>query len=130
MLTKAWNKPNQLKRLKKIAKQPETTSIFKIREIWNFLLVYVFQISSTNAQIWAFWAKKYQLSNLHEFLHLLYFEGTDFKFVICLWKFWAQRAIFWHFGPKSISFLILTKFCMHPFSNVLISNLALIFENF
>ena len=49
---------------RKIAKQPETTQNFEIGEIWNFLLVFVFRISCPNAQIQAFWAKKYQLSNL------------------------------------------------------------------
>ena len=34
------------------------------------------------------------------------------------------------FGPKSMNFLILTKFCMYPISNVLILNLTLAFENF
>ena len=74
-LTKTQNKPKQLetsqnkskqaettqnqpKRPKKIAKQPETTQSFKIGEIWNFLLVFVFKTLSPNAQIWAFWAKK------------------------------------------------------------------------
>ena len=33
-------------------------------------------------------------------------------------------------GPKSINFLILAKFHMYPISNVLISNLTLIFKNF
>ena len=64
-LTKTQNKPKQLettqnqpKRPKKIAKQPETTQSFKIGEIWNFLLAFIFKTSSPNAQIWAFWAKK------------------------------------------------------------------------
>ena len=55
---------NQPKRTKKIAKCPKTTKNFKINEIWNFLLTLVFQTSGPNAQIWLFWAKKYQLSNL------------------------------------------------------------------
>ena len=36
---------------RKIAKQPKTTKNFKIEEIWNFLLAFVFQISSPNAQV-------------------------------------------------------------------------------
>ena len=36
---------------------------------------------------------------------------------------------FGHFGPKSINFLILTKFCLYPILKVLISNLTLLFEN-
>ena len=35
----------------KIPKQAETTQNFEIGEIWNFLLVFVLQISSSNAQI-------------------------------------------------------------------------------
>ena len=39
--------------------------------------------------------------------------------------------IFGHFGSKKINFLILlVKFCINPISNVLISNLTLVFENF
>ena len=64
------------------------------------------------------------------------------KFIICLWKFWAQMPNVWlflkalspnafgHFGPKSISSLILTKFRMYHISKVLISNLTLVFKNF
>ena len=45
---------NQKKRPPKIVKQPETSQIFKIGEIWNFLLAFVFQTSSPNPQIWVF----------------------------------------------------------------------------
>ena len=45
---------NQPKQPKKIAKRPETTQNFKTGEIWNFLLAFVFQISSKNVQIWPF----------------------------------------------------------------------------
>ena len=55
---------NQPKQPKNIAKRPKATQNFEIKEIWNFPLVFVFRISSPNAQIQAFWAKKYQLSNL------------------------------------------------------------------
>ena len=34
------------------------------------------------------------------------------------------------FGAKRINFLILTKFCLHPISKVLISDLTFVFENF
>ena len=37
---------------------------------------------------------------------------------------------FGHFGPKSINFLILTKFCLYPVLKVLISNQTFVFENF
>ena len=33
-----------------------------------------------NAQIWAFWAKKYKDSNLNEISHVPYSEGADLKF--------------------------------------------------
>ena len=55
---------NQLKRPKIIAKQPKTTQNFKIGKIWNFLLAFVFQTLCPNAQIWVFWAKKYQISKI------------------------------------------------------------------
>ena len=40
------------------------TQNFKVGEIWNFLLTFVFQILGPNAEICVFWVKKYQLSNL------------------------------------------------------------------
>ena len=43
---------------------------------------------SSNFQIWAFWAKKYQLSNLNEILHVSYVEGADFKSEFGFQKFW------------------------------------------
>ena len=49
---------NHSKWLKKIAKRLETTQNLKIEEIWNLILAFVFQISSPNAQISAFWDKK------------------------------------------------------------------------
>ena len=49
-----------------------------------------------NALIWAFWAKKYQLSNLNKISHVAYFKGADFKFDIGFRKFWnAQVWAFW-----------------------------------
>ena len=69
-------------------------------------------------------------------MHVPYFECTDFKVLICFWKFLVQRPKFGHFEPKNINFLVLTKFCMYPISNtklylypmskVLISNLTFI----
>ena len=47
---------------------------------------------------------------------------TDFQILIP----YAQIC---HFGPKSIIFLILTKFCMCPILKVLISNLTFVFKN-
>ena len=40
---------------------------------------------SPNPQIWAFWNKKYQLSNLNKILSEPYFEGAYFKFEI-IWE--------------------------------------------
>ena len=37
---------------------------------------------------------------------------------------------FGHSVPNSINFLILAKFRMYPFSNMLIPNLTLVLENF
>ena len=41
---------------------------------------------------------------------------TSFRY----FKFRVQTPKFGHFGPKSIDFLILTKFCMYPVLKVLI----------
>ena len=49
--------------------------------------------------------------------------SASFRF----YKFWAEMPKFGYFGPKSINFLILTKFCLYPISKVLISNLAFAF---
>ena len=78
----------------------------------------------------AFWAKKYSLSNLNKISPVSYFKCPDFRSNFGFWKLWAQIPKYGHFGPKSINCLILTKFHMYPISNVLISNLTLVFENF
>ena len=70
-------------------KPAETTQNYKTGKIYNFLLDIDFQIWNPNAQIWAFSAKKFWLSNLNEISHVPYFEYADFKFVICIWKFRA-----------------------------------------
>ena len=63
VLTKTWNEPKRPETSQhkpklfettgndpqKFAKRLETIQNFKIREIWNFLLTFVFQISSQNA---------------------------------------------------------------------------------
>ena len=72
---------------KKNVKRSKTTQNFKIGEICNFLLAFVFQIST-------------------------------------------QKPKFGHFGPKSINFLILTKFRMYSILDMLISNLSFVFENY
>ena len=96
-------------------------------QIWHCFL----KILSPNVQIWAFWVKKYQLSNLFsKIFHALYFDCADFKSDIGIWKFWAQIPKYGHFGSKSINFLILAKFCLYPISKVLISNLTLVIEKF
>ena len=123
-------KPERTETSQNKAKPAEMTQNFKIGEIWNFLLAFVFYILCPNVQIWIFWAKKYGRSNLNEILHVPYFECVDFTFVICFWKSRTQFPKFGHFEPKSINFLILTKVCLYPISEVLISNLTFAFENF
>ena len=136
---------------RKIAKRPKTIQNFEIREICNFLLVFVLQISSQmskfrplgpksinflifqqnltftlfrrcwsqiwhlfskilspNAQFWAFWVKKYWLSNLNEISLVPYFKDADLKSDIRFPRFWAHIPKLWPFWPKSINFLILT----------------------
>ena len=85
----------------KIAKRPKTTQNFKSGEIWNF----------------------------YEIFLKAYFEDADFKSDNSFRKFRTYVPKFRHFGPKSINFLILMKFRIFPILNVLISNLALVFEN-
>ena len=66
------------------------TQTFNVGEIWSFLLAFAFQNSRPNAQIWTFWAKKYQLANLNEISPVSFFEGADFKSDIGFRKFWRQ----------------------------------------
>ena len=103
MVTKIQKEPkrpaisqNDLKKCETIRNDP----ILQNWELWIFLLVFVFQISTPNAQIWAFWDKKYWLFNLTKTSHVHQFECADFKFVICFWKFRAQISKLEHFGPK------------------------------
>ena len=119
---------NQLKQSKKVVKQLETTRNFKIGEIWNFLLPFIFHISSPNTQFKRFGPKSITFPS--QTLHVPYFEHIDFKCLICFWELWAQIPKFGHFRPKSMKFLILTKFCLYSISKVLISNLRLVFETF
>ena len=70
---------NQPKQPKKIAKQPKTTQNSKIGEIWDFLMVFILQILKPNVHIWAFWGKKYLISNFNDISHEPCFEGADFK---------------------------------------------------
>ena len=55
------------------------------------------------------------------------FKGADFKSDNFFRKFWAQTTKFEHFGPKSVNFLILTKFCLYAIPKVLVSNLPFAF---
>ena len=57
------------------------------------------------------------LNILSQTLHVPYFECP-----ICFWKFWTQILKFGYFRPKSMNFLILTKFPIYSISQVLISN--------
>ena len=61
---------------------------------------------------------------------MLYFVGADFKCDICFPKCSAQVPNFGHFRPKSIVFLLLTKFYLYLISKVMISNLRIVFQNF
>ena len=63
-----------------------------------------FKFRVPNTQIWAFWAKKYWLSNLNKILHVPCFEGADLKFFICFWKFRAQILKFGILGQKVLTF--------------------------
>ena len=54
VLTKTQNWPKRAETRQKEPKPAETTKNFKTGEIWNFLLAFVFQISSKNVQIWPF----------------------------------------------------------------------------
>ena len=122
-LLKPATSQNDLKRTEttppKIMKRPKTIQIFKIEEIWNFLIAFIFQILSPYAQIWVSWAKRYQFSNLNQILLVPYFENADFKSDICFRKFQDQILKFGLFGPKSI---ILKKiFYIYPYSTVVIS---------
>lgn len=79
---------NQLKRPQKIAKRPKTTQSFKIREIWNILLIFVFQILDLNAQIWLYWMKTFIITFpiFKQNFACTYSKGTDFKSNISFWK--------------------------------------------
>ena len=123
VLTKTRNEPKRPETNRndppKIMKRPKTIQIFKIEEIWNFLIAFIFQILSPYAQIWVSWAKRYQFSNLNQILLVPYFENADFKSDICFRKFQDQILKFGRFGPKSI---ILKKiFYIYPYSTVVIS---------
>ena len=123
VLTKTRNEPNRPEPNRhdppKIMKRPTTIQIFKIEEIWNFLIAFIFQILSPYAQIRVSWAKRYQFSNLNQILLVPYFENADFKSDICFRKFQDQILKFGRFGPKSI---ILKKiFYIYPYSTVVIS---------
>ena len=95
-------------------------------EIWHCFL----KSSSPNPQICAFWVKNNQLSNLSKILLVAYFECANFKSDIGFEKFWAQIPKYGLFEPKSINFLILTKFCLYPISKVQISRLTFAFCGF
>ena len=71
--------------------------------------------------------QKESTSNLSKILLVPYFEGADFESDICFQTFLAETSKFEHFRPKSINFLILTKFCLYVISKVLISNLTFAF---
>ena len=61
--------------------------IYPISKMQISNLILVFENVSPNAQIWAFWTKTYQLSNVNEILYVSYFEGADFKSYFRIRKF-------------------------------------------
>ena len=99
------------------------------RRCWSQIWHLFSKILNPNVQIWVFWVKKYSPSNLNKMSLVPYFEGAGLKSDICFPKFWAQMPKPGHFGPKSINFLILMKFCLYPGSKVLISNQTFVFKN-
>ena len=65
-------------------------------QIWHCLS----KVSSPNTQIWAFWVKKYQLSNLlAKFCMYLIWKCADFK----------SPLVFKNFEPKSPNMSILSQ---------------------
>ena len=57
--------------------------------------------------------------------------GEIWNFLLAFFSnFEPKCPNFWHFGSKSINFLVFTKFYLYPISKKLISNLTLFFENF
>ena len=71
--------------------------------------------------------QNYLLFNFSKISYVLYFECADFKSDICFRKFQVQILKFEYFGPKSINFQILTRFCLYAISKVLLSNMTFAF---
>ena len=67
----------------------------------GFLLAFVFPVSSSNPQIWAFWTKKYQLSNVNEILHVSLFWICWFQIFHLLLKLSNPNAQIWAFWVKT-----------------------------
>ena len=126
VLTKTWNEPKQPETNQNDPKPVETTQSFKIMAIWIFVLVFVFQILSANAQIWSFWTKQYWLSDLNEFSHIPYFECSDMKFVICFWH--KQMTSWWHIAHVWIGRYCTVKEFRIDSRNVWINAMKLIWE--
>ena len=97
-------------------------------KLWNKTLTFSFKILSPYTNIWAIWPKKDELSNLNEILHRYYFKGSDFN--ICLQKYRPKMPKFGYSCPEIINFLILIRVCLYLTFKVLISNLALVSEDF
>ena len=103
-------------KLKRLRYNPKRSKITELGKIWNFLLVFLSQVFSPDHQISAFWVenhkfssiltkfrlylfqrcweKRYELSNLNQILHVLYFVSASFKLPNL--KFFCQN-----FEPKS-----------------------------
>ena len=137
VLTETQNEPkraetsrNEQKRPKEIMKQPKTTQNFKIGKIWSFLLVFAFQISSPNAQIWPFCSKSINSLILTKFRMYPSSKSSELTLVFENFESESQNLDILDQKEKRSNFLILTKFCLYPISKVLISSLTFIFENF
>ena len=77
-----------MERPKKVAKQPEITRNLKIGEIRIFLLAFIFQTSSPNAEILGILGKEVPIFQpFNEILPVPYFENADFKSGIGFQKF-------------------------------------------
>ena len=113
MLTKTQNDPKSAKTNRNKPKRPKKNC--KTIESKTYC---------PNAQIWVFWAKKYQLSILSRKFACSLFRMCWFQVWHWFWKFLEQIPGYGHFLSKSINFLILTKFCLYPISKALISNLT------
>ena len=113
MLTKTQNDPKSAKTNRNKPKRPKKNC--KTIESKTYC---------PNAQIWVFWAKKYQLSILSRKFRMFPVSNVLISSLTLVLKIFRANPWIWTFFVKSINFLILTKFCLYPISKALISNLT------